>query len=289
MLSLVEHLGGASTKLVLHTSRTYSSPPLPAISTTRQLMRRSVKGTLIFSSDLTFTTMRSLLSRGSEHRPPSSNLTNSLPSTTASFLIYISSSLSLPLSQIMSHHPLRRIPAVTDFGSLISRSPAPTPPLISQQWIGKEQSSSSSRTNRTSGRPLPSSSPTKPTLAPQVSFLQRKLSRPLRPTMGLPRSFTSGGPRLRFGLPPPMPLPPMNKRWRLFTRTWRALMQAASHRFTLMSAWQQARGQPGPHYRQRSRPSFSQEITRSEQGPNSCVFIRGPANKLMTSWPSSRP
>ena len=54
---------------------------------------------------------------------PSSNLSTSPQSTIASFTTYISSSPLSPLNPITSHCPLRHIPAVTDFGLVVSRTP----------------------------------------------------------------------------------------------------------------------------------------------------------------------
>ena len=241
-------------------------------------MLRSAKGTSMSLSDLTSMTMKPPSLKGSTPRLHSLSSTDSPLSTTMSFLTCTSSSHSSPLNLITSHCPLCHIPTVTDFSFLISRTPTPTLPPISQQWIWKERSNSLSRINRTSGRHLPSFSPTRRMLPllQQVPFLQRKLLCPLRPMMGLPRSSMSGGPKSRSGLWP-LTMPPLtSRRQRLFTCAWKALVQATLCRFASMSAWRWMHGQPGLHCKQRLSPSFSLGIIRSGQGPNSCVFVRAP-------------
>ena len=152
----------------------------------------------------------------------------------------ISSSRLSPLNLITYHCPLRHIPTITDFGSLVSETPAPVLPPTSRssKWIGKVQSSSSYRTSRILGRHLPSSLPTKQMLPPQqVPFLLRKLSHPLSRTMAPCRSFTSGGPRSKSGSLAPMPMPLINRRWWLFSRTWKALTQVCLDECMAANAW----------------------------------------------------
>ena len=226
-------------------------------------------------SDLSCTTMKSPSSRGSMHETSSSNLSGSLPFTTRSSTTSISSSLSSLLSLITSHCPLHHIPAVTDFSSLVSRSPAPAPPPISQQqWLtGMTSSSNSLMGSRPSTIPCNNIS-----LCRQEEglLILRRLSRRPNFMTGRHKSFTNGGQRPRSGSRPPMPPPPTEKRQQWYSHAWKGLMQAIMHRFASMSAWRPMLGPHGQNSRLRSRVSSCLETTRSGQGPNSCIFIRVP-------------
>ena len=212
----------------------------------------------------------------------SSNSNGSLPFTTGSSTTSISSSLSSLLSPITSHRPLCRIPAVTDFSSLVSRSPVPAPPPISQQqWLtGMTSSSNSLMASRPSTTPCNNISLRRQEEGPLVL---RKLSRCPNFTMGCHRSFTNGGRRPRSGLRPSTPPPLTEKRQQRYSHAWKGLVQAVMHRFASMSAWRPTLGPHGQNSRPRSRASSCPEITRSGQGPNSCVFVRVPARGSTTS------
>ena len=151
-----------------------------------------------FLSGLSCTMMKSLSLRDSMLETPSSNSSTLLPFTTGSSMTFTSSSLSSPLSPITSHHPLRRIPAVTDFGSLVSRSPAPAPPPISQQqWLTGMISSSSSQTDsRPFTTPCSNTSPHRQQEGPLVL---RKLSWHPNFMTGRHKGFTNGDRRPRSG------------------------------------------------------------------------------------------
>ena len=129
-------------------------------------MLRSTRGTSTSSSALTSMMTKLLFSKGSKHKPPSSSLTISQPFITGSSLTYTSRYPLSPQSQITYHCPLCHIPTITNFGSLISRNPEPALTPISQPWIGKPLCSSSSKTSKTSGLHLPSSSCTRQMLCP---------------------------------------------------------------------------------------------------------------------------
>ena len=166
-------------------------------------------------SDLSCMTTKSLSSRGSVHKTSSSNSSDSLPFTTGSSMTSISNSLSSLLSPITSHRPLHCIPAVTDFGSLTSRSLAPTPPPISQQWLtGMTSSSNSPMGSRPSTIPCNNISLHRQEEGP---LILRKLSRRPNFMTGHHRSFMNGGQRPRSGSQQPMPPPPTEKRQRQYS------------------------------------------------------------------------
>ena len=105
---------------------------------------------------------------------------------------------SSPPSPIISHHPLRHIPAVTDFGLVISREPAPAPPQTKPfVWRTYNSSSNSSRrgksTCRTISRPLPM------LRLHQWRWHARRWSPILAHTMAPLPSSTNGGARSRSG------------------------------------------------------------------------------------------
>ena len=179
--------------------------------------------------------MRLLFSRGSVHETSSSNLSGSPLSTTRSSTTYISSSLSSLLSPIMSHRPLCHIPAITDFGSLISRSPTPVlPPISQRQWLtGMILFFNLPMGSRPFTIPCNNTSLRRQEEGPLVL---RRLSRRPNFTMGCHRSFMNGGRRPRSGLRPPTPPPPTERRQWQYSRIWRGLMQAVMHMFASMSA-----------------------------------------------------
>ena len=109
----------------------------------------------MFSSGPFCTTMKSLFSKGFKHGTSSSNSSDSLAYITASSTTSTSSSPLSPLNPITSHCPLRHIPAVTDFGLVVSRTPVPAlPPISQKQWLtGMTSSSNSLMASRPSTTP----------------------------------------------------------------------------------------------------------------------------------------
>ena len=239
-------------------------------------MQRSIKGSPTSLSGLSCMMTKLLSLRDSVSGTPSSNLSTSLLSTIESFTTCTSNSCLSLLNQTMFHCPLCHIPAITDFSSLISRTPTPVlPPISQQQWLtGMTSSFNSPMGSRPSITPCNNISLCRQEEGP---LILRKLSRRLNFMMGHHKSFMNGGWRQRFGLPPPMPPPPIERRQRQYSRIWKGLMQAIMHRFASMSAWRPTLGPHGQISKWRSRISSSRGTTRSGQGPNSCVFDRAPA------------
>ena len=93
-------------------------------------------------------------------------------------------------------------------------------------------------------------------------------------------------PTTHSGLPIPLPIPTSNQQ--KVAAVYSCLEVPCVGRFAQVCL-QQMHGPHGQHSRPRSKPSCSLGITRSGQGPNSCVFIKAPAKGPMTSWPNSRP